>query len=174
MRPIVSEADLQVMVQRMKQGRGSTDARRTTATSGSSRKAAIQQTNSRRGESAPSPYKIEMVLLGKIPSGKNAVKTTRYGRHYASQRFKDWRTDALAQLAMQWDTRTITTPVRLHCLYWPGDRITRDVSGMADALFHLLVKAGILKDDGLIHDLLWYRQGLNRKFPKLCLTILTL
>lgn len=59
----LAEHERRVRISRTKTGwlpkangrvRGSTDARRTTG-SGSSCKAAIQQTNSRRGESAPSP-----------------------------------------------------------------------------------------------------------------------
>jgi len=68
----------------------------------------------------------------------------------------------------------MTTPVRLTCDYWPGDQRTRDVSGQLDALFHLLVYAKVLKDDGLVHDVIWRRHETNKKFPKVVMEICVL
>jgi hypothetical protein len=55
--------------------------------------------------------------------------------------------------------------------YWPGDHRTRDVSGQLDALFYLLVYAKVLKDDGLIWDVVWKRHAINKQFPKVVMEI---
>jgi len=114
---------------------------------------------------APSPLYL---LLGQLPSGKNAIGITRTGHHYAKPRFREWREDAMVQLkALGRLTRSpIDYPVHFKAWYWAGDRITRDVSGLQDALFHLLEYSKILKNDGLIRDVTWRYQGLNRKNPK--------
>jgi hypothetical protein len=62
-------------------------------------------------------------------------------------------------------------PVTLTVTYWPGDVRVRDVSGMLDALMSLLVWVGVLQDDGLIWDVVWKRQGVNRKFPKVIMEV---
>jgi Holliday junction resolvase RusA-like endonuclease len=67
--------------------------------------------------------------------------------------------------------RPIDLPVKLKVDYWPGDKRTRDVSGMLDALFHLLVYTKVLKDDGLVRDVIWRYNGVNRQFPKVALEL---
>jgi hypothetical protein len=173
-----TEDDLRRVV-RNKAVRSSTDARRTTVKSGSSCEAAIQQTISRRGESASSPTfaPYQLALTGQLPSGKNQVQLLfKNGKvmKYANNTFKTWREQSHAQIIAQanWGARTIiATPVSLTCEYWPGDARTRDVSGQLDALFHLLVYAKVLKDDGLIYNCTWRRHELNRKFPKVVMEI---
>ena len=121
---------------------------------------------------APPPHlPRELVIVGQIKSGKNRILITRTGHRYPPKEFKAWRDEVVGNLVKQWKQPAVTDPVRLHITYWPGDRRTRDVSGMADALFHVLVKAGVLKDDGLVWDLLWYRQPMNRKGPKVLITV---
>ena len=131
---------------------------------------------------APSPpLSFELIIVGQMPSGKNQVRTAwtknkkipgKMKPHkYPDKRFAQWRDEAVGDLVKQWRYDPITEPVRLHVTYWPGDRKTRDVPGMEDALFHVLVKARILKDDGLVRDLLWYGQPMNRKGPKVLITI---
>ena len=111
---------------------------------------------------------MKILLCGQLCSGKNAMRTTRQGRHYAAPRFKTWRTDAMLQLRAQHliHRPMIETPVQLKVSYWPGDCRTRDISGMLDALFHLLVYSKMLKDDGLVRDVTWYWQGIDRKCPR--------
>ena len=116
---------------------------------------------------------MTLALVGNLCSGKNAVKITRSGHHYPGKRFKAWRDEAMLQLKSQVIHNKLTPgcPVHLKVEHWPGDARTRDVSGMTDALFHLLVYAGVLEDDGLVFDLTWRRQPVNRKFPKVVMTI---
>lgn len=138
---------------------------------GSERKLAMPSTDQPRViASALSPL---ILLLGQCLSGKNGIKMNRKGHHYATARFKAWREDAMTQLrALGCIPRTpIDYPVHFKAWYWAGDRITRDATGMQDALFHLLEHSKILKNDGLIKDVTWRYQGLNRKNPKVEFTL---
>ena len=165
----ISEDDFTVMENRVQ---GGVDARHATRT-GSSGEAASQQTKSRRGESAPAP--LILSLTGPMVSGKNQVQLLwRHGtvHKYPNATFSAWRLKAALQLVTQGKpTKPMDHPVSLVCDYWPADRRTRDVTGMLDALFHLLVWTGILKDDGLIYNVTWRRHALNRPFPKVVMEI---
>jgi len=112
-------------------------------------------------------------LSGQIPSGKNAVVVTRTGLRFPAKRFKVWREQALAQLSEQgaWQQEPIDQTVSLECEYTPGDRRTRDVPGMLDALLHVIVKAGLLVDDGLVWAVTWKRNEMDRQKPGLRFTI---
>ena len=117
-----------------------------------------------------------LTVHGQLPSGKNQIRiAVRHGRiqKYPDKRFVDWRAIVLQQWAslVSLPDQPITHPVQLDVAYWPGDRRTRDVSGMLDALFHVLVKAHVLADDGLIRDVVWRTLDLNREYPKAVLTI---
>ena len=91
---------------------------------------------------------------------------------YPNRTFQLWRRDAVYELWTQCQPKEpITSPVAIVFDYWPSDKRTRDVSGMLDALFHLLVYSKILKDDGLIHDVIWRRHAMNRQFPKVVMEI---
>jgi Holliday junction resolvase RusA-like endonuclease len=114
---------------------------------------------------APSPL---ILLLGQLPSGKNALMVTRTGHHYPRARFQAWRDDAMVQLKALGciPRKAIDYPCHFKAWYWAGDKRIRDVSGMQDALYHLLEHSKILTNDGLIRDVTWKYQGLNRKNPK--------
>ena len=116
-------------------------------------------------------------ITGQIPSGKNQVKTVLIkGKvlHIPDARFKKWKKGVLPELELQRGTCSlfpIATPVSLECEYTPGDRRTRDVSGMLDALFHVIVKAGLLTDDGLVWAVTWRRNEMDRQRPGLRFTM---
>lgn len=111
---------------------------------------------------------ITFTLTGQMPSGKNQIQQLwRHGKlvKVPNARFENWRWDAGTQLLQQRviPKEPIDKPVKLYCFYIPGDRITRDIPGMQDALYHLLVHCHILKDDGLIYDCDWRRGLLSNK-----------
>lgn len=118
---------------------------------------------------------MQLTLTGQLVSGKNQVQLLwRNGKmiKYPNKAFKDWRAAAALQIrAQRASGETITKPVRLEVNYWPGDLRTRDISGQLDALFHLLVYANVLKDDGLVHDVVWTRKWLDRKGPKVLIAV---
>lgn len=116
-----------------------------------------------------------LVLVGQLPSGKNQIKISFRGgkiHKYPDARFVAWREDALKQIAAQRGTKpTAAMPVHLCVEYVPGDRRVRDVSGMLDAVFHVLAKAKIIDDDGLVWSVEWKRMAINKTNPGAVLTI---
>lgn len=95
------------------------------------------------------------VLNGQIPSGKNRIMITRTGHRFPDKRFTAWRADALEQVQTQATPFHELAEVKMKVLYTPGDRVRRDVTGMMDALFHVIEKALIVSDDARIKDVRW-------------------
>lgn len=127
---------------------------------------------------APAPFApFQLALTGQLPSGKNQVQLLfRNGKvmKYPNKTFTNWRAAAMAQITPEFFCApNIAQPVSLTIDYWPGDKRTRDVSGQLDALFHLLVYAKVLKDDGLIWNVTWRRHEVNGQFPKVVMEIET-
>lgn len=123
---------------------------------------------------------MKLILYGQLPSGKGQIrKTWANGKliHYPQKRFTDWRKDALKQLDIQIDgpaTRArlpLSDRLGMAVQYTPADKRTRDVSGLLDALFHLLGHAGIIEDDGLIRNVTWTEEPLNRQEPRVVLEL---
>lgn len=111
---------------------------------------------------APSP--LTFVLQMKTPSGKNQVKITRTGRRYPDKNFINWRAKALA--AIGGVAAPFPGPVHMIVDYVPGDRIRRDADGMISALFHLIVKAGIMLDDAQVKSLIWREYPVQPNRPR--------
>ena len=117
-------------------------------------------------------------ITGQMKSGKNRVLITRKGRRYAPKPFAVWRDDMLKQLAPQVKTYAkegaclpLQSTISLECEYTPGDARTRDVDGMLGALLHVIVKAGLLTDDGLVWAVTWRRNEMDRQKPGLRFTM---
>ncbi len=167
----ISEEEFKVIEQRVSRG----GVKEHTANVGRGRGAVTerQQPNRTDGTTVKSSartfhatnFPITIALVGQHISGKNRVGIRRDGHHYPRKQFINWRAQAYLQVLEQIDKPPrIEQPVVLKCWYWPGDQRTRDVTGMLDALFYLLVYAGILKNDGLIWDCRWSRYP-ETKFP---------
>lgn len=115
---------------------------------------------------------MKFTIFNQIPSGKNRIIVTRDGRRIPDKRFLKWRADAAKQMfGNKIMNGGFTKPVALSVVYTPGDLRTRDVTGMADALFSLLAWTGVVKDDGLIRELHWAEEALNRSEPKVELDV---
>ena len=122
-------------------------------------------------------------LLGQLPSGKNRIIVTRTGHRFPDpkSRFPKWRDEVMKQIIKQYNRNYIQTnnrPIAMteRCAmvvdYVPGDARVRDVPGMLDALCHVLAKAGIVKDDGLIRDVEWHEFPMDREAPMATVTII--
>jgi Holliday junction resolvase RusA-like endonuclease len=116
---------------------------------------------------------ITFTITDQLPSGKNAVKMTRKGHRYPDERFTAWRTKALHELQSQCDgfPQPIRHKLALIVDYTPGDRRTRDVAGMLDAICHLLERSGLIENDGLIRDCTWHEFEMDRKKPQAVVTL---
>jgi len=128
---------------------------------------------------------MRFVLAGQLPSGKNAIKTTRTGQRYPSKRFKEWRDEQVCAIRRRrWELTvapsptlldhpafTAIHPVRCEIHYTPGDRRRRDVPGMLDALWHVLEKALIVEDDAQITAVTWVEEKLDRDNPNVVIDV---
>ena len=99
-----------------------------------------------------------------IPSGKNAVQTTRAGKRYPGKRFKSWRDEAMGQLP--YPVTEFAGPVSMIVDYVPGDNIRRDVPGLLDALCHLIEKVGLVQDDAQVKCVQWTTFPVQPKRPR--------
>lgn len=104
-------------------------------------------------------------ILGKTPSGKNAVQITRTGRRYPNERFQKWKGEALRQINRNWLNPLFTGPVTALIRYTPGDMIRRDIPGIQDALFHVLEAALVVADDAQVKDLTFKTLPVDREHP---------
>ena len=128
---------------------------------------------------------LRLVLHGQLPSGKNQVGIRREEsavpfelattRHHPNARFERWRRDAEQQLLLQvreWRASLpLSVPLLMYVWYWPGDRRTRDRSGMTDALFHLFEHARIIANDRLIEDPIWRTMPLDKQDPRVVIVL---
>ncbi len=123
---------------------------------------------------------LHLELRGQLPSGKNRQILRATGANGAvsrhpAVRFERWRADAARQLLVQLQAwrilLPIAVPVLLYVWYWPGDRITRDRSGIQDALYHLFEWSGIVRNDKWIEDPIWRTMPLDRTAPRTHLVI---
>lgn len=112
---------------------------------------------------------VTFTLTGPIVSGKNQIQLSyRNGRifKYPNKRFVEWRNRAADQLALQEYRATLSGRLKLTVRYTPGDAIRRDLTGMLDALFHLLEHTGIVENDYQIKCVEWHDAAMQRNQGK--------
>jgi len=128
---------------------------------------------------------LRLELHGQLPSGKNQVGIQHEApvvplgpapvHRHPNARFERWRRDAEKQLLLQigsWRASLpVSVPMLMYLWYWPGDRRTRDRSGMLDALCHLLEHAGVIANDRLIEDPLWRTMPLDKQDPRVVIVL---
>ena len=105
--------------------------------------------------------RLVLRLKGQCRGGKNGMGVTRTGRHYAKPTFARWRDDAVRQIHEQFIGEPIAVPCNVRMDYVAGDKRRRDMPAVLDAIFHVLEKAGVVKDD----TLLWVTQS-SRSYDK--------
>lgn len=107
-------------------------------------------------------------IKGQIKGGKNNIVITRTGRRFPKASWAKWRDEAVKQILAQKPLTfdIITSKVKATVLYVRGDERRRDMPATIDAIWHTLERAGIVKDDCLITELIWIDGGLSRTDPK--------
>lgn len=112
---------------------------------------------------------LVLTINSQIRGGKNNVQITRTGHRYPNPTFAKWRDEAVDQIVEQSWNLAQNFPLKLKYEaiidYTPGDLKVRDVPAMMDALWSVLVKAGVLADDGLIREVVWREHPLDRTTP---------
>lgn len=113
---------------------------------------------------------LTVMLSEQLPSGKNQVRHAFVkGRRirYPNKRFETWRAQAETEILLQRQTWPATLRHRLplsrpmimavsyrEIIPVPA-RGTRDLTGMQDAIQHLLERCELIQSDGLIHGMIW-------------------
>ena len=120
-------------------------------------------------------YNMIFEIKGQLRGGKNMMGVnTRTGLHYAKPLFIKWRQGILSMLLPQWykqrkERLKVASILSVH--YWPGDLRKRDISALLDGLFHCLEKVGAIEDDGLIRNVHWIEESLDRENPRALLIL---
>lgn len=111
---------------------------------------------------------LTLQLTEQVPGGKTSgvregyTKTGRKYR-YPNKRFVLWRSMATTEIIVQkakWPTKTkmqlpLCVNLRMTLSYRPLNRIKRDLTGMQDAVQHLLEYNEIVQDDASIKQVIW-------------------
>jgi Holliday junction resolvase RusA-like endonuclease len=108
---------------------------------------------------------LVLTLTSQLPGGKNQVQHTKTGRHYADTRFAAWRKEAGTEIVLQratWPAELkMTLPFRQDLALSVSYReltkggAGRDLTGMLDAIFHLLEHCEVIENDRQIKALEW-------------------
>lgn len=112
-------------------------------------------------------------ILGQLKSGKNHMIITRKGHRFPLPAWAKWR-DEVVKMLLAHKSTMIEDRCRADIEYWKGDLRRRDVPGMADAVWHCLERALIVKDDSLIVEVVWKDMGLDRENPRATLELVKL
>ena len=118
---------------------------------------------------------MKITISGQAKGSKNNVLMTRHGRRYPKPNFAAWRDYAILEVKGQNVLmEPISRPVDVIIHYFPEDRRRRDVPGIIDGIWHVLERAGVVKDDALLggfgKSVIFYNMGVSEK-PRVVLEI---
>lgn len=88
---------------------------------------------------------------------------TRTGHRFPKPAWAAWRDEQVIAIKRQLPLgfKMIELPTNIHLFYVAGDMRRRDMPAIIDAIFHVLEKAGVVKDD----TLLWVNES-SRGYSK--------
>lgn len=86
------------------------------------------------------------------PTTNNLFASLKSGRRIKSESYRVWEREADFQLMQQKPLPYFDNPVMLTLHLGKPDKRKRDVSNTIKAVEDMLVTAGVLKDDELVHD----------------------
>lgn len=119
----------------------------------------------------------KFVIKGIVRGGKNNICITRSGLRFPNKTFARWAKDAIEQVTLQaraYPKNILTTRLKVAIDYWPGDRRTRDIPAIFDAIFHVLEKAKIVENDRQFKEVTHYLEHeIDRLEPRVELRIET-
>lgn len=115
---------------------------------------------------------ISITIPGQARGGKNNVIVTRSGHRFPNKVYAAWRDKAVMQVKGQYRGKTcFTVPCFANIRYWKGDLRRRDVPAIMDGIWHVLERAGVVKDDCLLEDVQWESMPVDRKEPRVTIEI---
>lgn len=102
-------------------------------------------------------YPIELRFEGQVRGGKNHIGITKKGHRFPLKTFANWVRSVRHDIEVQYRLHNFrfpqVKPMKVSILYVPGDRKRRDIPAILDAIFHVMEKAGVVKDDCLLEDI---------------------
>ena len=112
-------------------------------------------------------------LTGQIRGGKNNMTVCRNGAHIPKPGWKIWRDAAVSEISRQLPHRwtPIAEPCCVRLEYFAGDKRRRDMPAIIDSIWHVLERAGFVKDD----TLLWVSESVrhySKETPGAIITLL--
>ena len=117
---------------------------------------------------------MKFEIRGQIRGGKNNMIVLRNGMHIPKPEWARWRDEVVSSMLKQKAPHQPRFPIEervsLRIDYIPGDLRRRDVPAILDSIFHCLERAGIVKDDSQIKDLV-FSTGEKSKYPSTVIEI---
>ena len=116
---------------------------------------------------------MTLKFTGQIRGGKNNMIVTRTGHRFPKPEWAKWRDLSVKEIKAQLpkDFQMLTEPTAIRMDYLASDKRRRDMPAIIDAIFHVLEKAGVVKDD----TLLWVTEstrGYSKESPSATITFL--
>jgi len=110
-------------------------------------------------------------FTGQIRGGKNNMVVMRTGHRFPKPEWAKWRDASVREIKGQLPPgfRPIEIPTDIRMDYIASDKRRRDMPAIIDAIFHVLEKAGVVKDD----TLLWIAEstrGYSKESPSATIT----
>ena len=112
---------------------------------------------------------MNFTITGQVSAGKNNIQVTRQGRRYPNPSFQKWAKDAIRQVHSQrkGQSGTLTDNwLAIAIIYTPGDRRIRDAPSIIDAVFHVLEKCEVVKNDKQFAAVMYYKTEVCRLGPR--------
>ena len=125
----------------------------------------------RQKNATPDDFCVRITLTGQVRGGKNNMGVTKTGIHYPKPEWARWRDAMLTQVQRQFSGDPIECECKAVIRYWAGDRKRRDIPAILDAIWHVLERSGIVKDDALIKSVEFH--GLYDKENPKAVIVLT-
>jgi len=121
--------------------------------------------------------KVVYDIVGQVAAGKNNIQTTKSGRRYPNKSFERWAKSAYRQIQLQQRQRpryALTINLHIAIDYWPGDRRTRDIPAIVDAVFHVLEKMEVVENDRQFKSCDFREHAVTKTDPRVRMTLLDL
>jgi len=118
--------------------------------------------------------KVIYDITGQVAAGKNNIQTTKSGHRYPNPSFERWAKSAYQQIHLQQRQRPrFALTINLHILidYWPGDRRTRDIPAIVDAVFHVLEKMDVVENDRQFKRCDFREHDMTKTDPRVRMTL---
>jgi len=94
-----------------------------------------------------------VLYLSSLPVPKsNRYVRRRDGRVFRPARVLHWEARALWEIKNQYEGEVIDYPLSVEVFFFLPDRRKRDIDNMLKSLWDVLEKAGVFKNDDLIHE----------------------